>query len=324
MAGRIPKVVVVGPCYVDMAIKCEAFPRAGEVVDGSGFSCRPAGPGVNRAIVASLCGCESHLLSKVGDDLLGRMVIDNLYRNNVGIKFVYTAQAMSTGVIMTMVDAGGENSGCISAGANKALSTDELKSADVEQLMASSDVCLVHGDLGVDVVKSIIRIADLYKTKVVLEATLGIKQPDQIEELGWPMEYFNVDVLIPVFNNQSILTGVDAASGVGHKFKLIGSELVARGIHCVVLKMGPRGCFIVNRDGGKQIDGFEGESVANHCCCDDAFAGAFAAACGAGDSPDRAIKFASAAATIAASRLDEQERLPRKEEILQLLMDHPD
>lgn len=324
MAGRIPKVVVVGPCYVDMAVKCEVFPLAGEVVDGAGFACRPAGPGPNRAIVASLCGCESHMVSKVGDDLLGRMVVDNLYRNKVGVEFVYTAQAMSTGVVMTLVDAAGENSGCVCPGANKALSMDELECAGVEQLISSSDVCLVHGDLGTDVVKSVIRMANMYKTKVVLEAKLPIRQTDQIDELNWPMEYFMVDVLVPVFEQQSILTGLDAASGLGHKCKLIGSELVARGVHCVVIKMGARGCFLVDRGGGKQISGFQGETVANHSCCDDAFAGALVASCGAGDSPERAIKFATAASAIAGSRLGDQERFPAKEEIIQLLMNHPD
>ena len=35
MAGRIPKVVVIGPAFVDMAIKCGQFPQPGETVEGA-------------------------------------------------------------------------------------------------------------------------------------------------------------------------------------------------------------------------------------------------------------------------------------------------
>ena len=69
MAGRIPKVVVVGSACVDIAIKCDSFPGAGQTVAGSGFACVPGGSGVNSSVQASLCGCETYFIGKVGDDL---------------------------------------------------------------------------------------------------------------------------------------------------------------------------------------------------------------------------------------------------------------
>jgi ribokinase len=323
MAGRIPKVIVAGPCYADMAVKCEIFPRAGEIVEGSGFSCHAGGLGTNRAIAARLCDCQCHLISKVGDDLLGRMILSNLVDNHVGTEFVYVAQAMSTGVVMTMVNADGENIGCCSSGANRALSNEEIGCAGVEQLFSDADVCLVHAGLGVDVVTRIIRVAEMYKTKIILEADFSIVQADQIGDMGWPMEYFTVNMLIPRFQQQSVVTGLDIAAGVTHKIKHICSELVAMGIECVVVKMGARGCFVIDRDGGKQIAGFEGECIANHCSCDDAFAGAIAASIGAGDGLETAVKFAQAASVIAADRIGE-EKMPSKEEIIQLLINNSD
>ena len=40
MAVRIPRVVVIGATYVDMTVRCDRIPDAGQTVTGSGFSCR--------------------------------------------------------------------------------------------------------------------------------------------------------------------------------------------------------------------------------------------------------------------------------------------
>ena len=66
MSARNPKVVVVGGTYVDMAIRCGQIPSPGQSVTGSALSYTVAGPGPNRAVEAALCGCEVHLISKVG------------------------------------------------------------------------------------------------------------------------------------------------------------------------------------------------------------------------------------------------------------------
>jgi ribokinase len=324
MAGRIPKVVVVGPSYVDIAIKCQEVPQAGQVVDGGGLSCNPSGSGPNCAIEAALCDCESYLVSKIGEDVFGQMVRENLEKNNVATEFVYIAQAMSTGVVVTMVDAIGENSGCISPGANRALSKDEVECAQVEQLIASADVCLIHGDLPVDVVKSTIRIAGIYKTKVVLEIDAPIRDSNEIGLLGWPIEYFSADVLIPVFHHEGPIAGAEQGAGIVHRHKLIASEFVARGANSVILKMGARGFFIVERTGMRQIDGIQGQNILNHNNGCDAFAGALAASVGAGDELAIAVKFAAAAAVIAAEKNDTNEALASKQEIIQLLLNQPD
>jgi ribokinase len=324
MAGRIPKVVVVGPSYVDIAVKCEAAPQAGQIVEGGGLSCMATGPGPNRAIQSALCGCESHLISKVGDDVFGQMVRSRLEKNDVSIDFVYAAQAMSTGVAMTMVDSVGENSGCISEGANRALSRDEVECAEVEQLISSADICLIDGNLSVEVVKSILRTASLYKTKVILEIDVPIRDAGEINNLDWPMEYFNVDILVPIFPHEGTIAGAEQGASTVHKLKLIGSEFVARGAESVIIKMGAKGTIISDRDGMQQIAGFTGEGVLNHTNGSDAFAGALAASCAVGDQMDKAIKFASAAAFIAADKIDNPEPLALKEEIIQLLLNQPD
>ncbi len=316
MTFRIPKVVVVGPCYVDMAIKCKSFPRPGETVEGNSFSCVAAGSGPNRAIEAALCGCESYLVGKVGDDSCGKLVKEKLSALGVNVDYVFEAAAMSTGTSVTMVNSMGENSTCISEGANRALSSGEMSSASIEQLAGSADVCLVCGDLEHEAVATAVRTAKLGGTKVVLESRLHIKGDGEIE---MPKEFYSVDVLI-VDVERSDLGG--RSSGI-HELKFIGSDLVAKGIDCVVIGLNTRGGLVVDRQGSCHIEGIEMDVVDRNGYAD-AFAGAFTASYGAGDGPKDAMKFAIAAGALACGKFGTLESLPRREEIIELLQKLPD
>lgn len=321
MAVRIPKVVVVGSAYVDIAIKCDVFPGAGETVGGSGLTCLPGGPGVNSSVQAALCGCETYFIGKVGDDLFGRMTLGALDEKGVNTEYVYTAQAISSGAVVTMVDSIGENSSCLSEGANRALSVDEVGCATVEQLIGSADVCLICGDVPVESICTIIKLAKVYNTKTILQTKLNARPVAEIGSLNWPGEFFFVDVLIPDFHDVANIS--EPGTGDSHKLKFVASEMVARGIGCVLVRMGSRGCFLVDRAGATLVEGFEGEKF-DQGVGGDAFAGALAAACGSGDEPKRAVRFAQAADALTAGKFGSIDALPSKREIIELLQKSSD
>ena len=164
-------------------------------------------------------------------------------------------------------------------------------------------------------------MANLYRTKVILETQLAIQDSTDVRKLRLPKEFYSVDVLIPDLHNSAV--AAELRAGNVHKIKLIGSELVAKGIECVITKMGARGNFLVSREGTAHIRGFEVELV-DRAGSADAFAGALAAAWGAGDEPKKAIRFAAAAGALACTKFGSQEALPKKEEILEFLLDQPD
>ena len=321
MAGRIPKVIVVGPACVDIAIKCDSFPMSGQTVGGSGFACLPVGAGVNMAIEAALCGCETYVIGKIGDDHFGSIVIETLEKNKVNTDFLYKAQAINTGIIVTLADSMGENRGCVSLGANRSLGADEIECAMAEQLIGSADVCLIHSDVPLDAAVTAIRLAKMYSTKIVLKARLSLSEAGEMVDPDWPMEFYSADVLIADFGNSTAAAEVGA--GNVHRLKFVGSEFVAGGIECVAINIGQRGTLIVDRQGTTEVPGF-GIEMIDHTASGDAFAGALAASCGSGDTPQVAIKFASAAEALAAARYGSGESLPNKEEIIELLQKQPD
>jgi ribokinase len=313
MTGRSPKVVVIGGTYVDMAIRCGQVPSPGQSVTGSALSYTATGPGPNQAVEAALCGCEVHLISKVGGDPFAQMVRNSLTDPNVNTEFVYTAKAMNTGVIVTFVNAAGENATCYVAGANSALQPRDIEGA--ERIIAESNVCLIHGQLPQETIVSALRCAELYGIKVILNPAKPLQKPNQ-ETSDLPIEYFTADILIPNLYEAADIT--EKSTTNIRTAKLIGSDLVTRGADYAVITMGKRGCMVVDRNSADQIPAFEVDLV-DHAGSGDAFAGALAAYCAVENDVRAAVKFASAAGALACTKFGSVESLPTKAEIIELL-----
>lgn len=313
MSGRIPNVLVIGGTYVDMAIRCSQIPIPGQSVAGSALSYTATGPGPNQAAEAALCGCDVHLVSKVGDDPFGQMAKASLAEFGVNGDFVYTAKAKNTGVIVTLVNAEGENSGCTYGGANSALRPDDIEAA--EQVISAADVCLIHGRLPQEAIVATLRCAELHGTKVILNPARPMEQRGR-QRSDLPIEYFSADILIPNLYEAADIT--DHSTVSIRTAKLIGSDLVARGVKSAVITMGKRGCMVVDRKSADHIPAFEVELV-DQTCRGDAFAGALAAYCAVKDDVREAVKFASAAGALACTKFGLIEALPTKAEIIELL-----
>lgn len=313
MSGRSPKVVVVGGAYVDMAIRCDQIPPAGQSQTGSALSYRATGPGPAQAAEAALCGCQVHLISKVGGDPFASMIKTTLAEYGVNTDFVYTAEAKNTGVVVTLVNAAGENASCYYAGANTALLPQDI--GEAEQIIAEADACLIHGQLPQETIVSALRCAELYGIKVILNPVRPLEQRSQ-QTCDLPIEYFTADILIPNLYEAADITEQSAANI--RTAKLIGSDLVARGVDYAVITMGRRGCMVVDRNSADHIPAFEIELV-DQTGRGDAFAGALAAYYAVENDVRAAVKFASAAGALACTKFGSLEALPTKADIIQLL-----
>jgi len=315
MPGRSPKpkVVVIGGTYVDMAIRCGQIPSPGQKVTGSALSYTITGPGPNQAVEAALCGCEVHLISKVGGDPFAQMAGSSLADYNVNTDFVYTAEAKNTGLVVTFVNAEGENASCYYPGANSALQA--LDITEAEQMISEADVCLIHGQLPQEAIVSALRCAELYGVKVILNPARPLEQQGQATS-DLPIEYFKADILIPNLYEAADITEQSAANI--RTAKLIASDLVARGVDYAVITMGRRGCMVVDRNSADHIPAFEIDLV-DQTGRGDAFAGALAAYCAIENDVRAAVKFASAAGALACTKFGSIEALPTKADIIEIL-----
>jgi ribokinase len=313
MSEQRPKVVVIGGAYVDMAVRCTHIPSAGQSVFGSALCHTITGPGPNQAVQAVHCGCEVVLIAKVGGDPFGPVVKQNLDELGVQTHHIYTAEAMNTGAVVTLVNAKGENASCYYPGANSALQPRDIQIA--EQEISEAAVCLLHGRLPQETITEAIRCAEIHGTKVILNPARPLEQADQTAA-DVPVEYFSAHILIP--NLYEAADIAEKSSAGIRTAKLIGSDLVARGVHYAVITMGRRGCMLVDRHNAVHVPAFNVDLV-DHTGRGDAFAGALAAFCAVEDNMAEAVQFASAAGALACTKFGSIESMPTKAEIIQLL-----
>lgn len=313
MTGKIPKVVVVGGCYVDMSIKCDRVPLHGESLVGSALSYSVSGHGPLRAIQAALCGCEVYLIGKVGNGSVAEMLKNNLEEYGINVSYLNAASAKNTGCVVTMVDADGDNTTLTYFGANSCLLASDIKEAD--KIISEADICLIHGQLPDEAVREALLCASAHGTKVILDPAHPLEQVKKADR-QLPAEYFSADIVIPnLYEAADITESVDANMRVA---KLIGSDLIARGVNTAIITMGGRGCMVVDRNNSCHVKAFDVDLV-DQSGAGDAFAGALAAFCAVGGNIISGVKFASAAGALACTKIGCVEALPNKTEIIQLL-----
>ena len=167
---------------------------------------------------------------------------------------------MNTGVIVTLVDHAGEDTTCHCRGANCALQAREIEQA--EQVIAEATVCLIHGGLPQDAICTALRLAEVHGTKVILTPAPPIEQYAQSDQ-DLPQEYFTAEILIANLHEAADITGQYADLRTA---KLIGSDLVARGVRYAIITLGKRGCLLIDRHGADQISAFQIELEDNRGC----------------------------------------------------------
>lgn len=64
-------IVVVGSLNMDLVVRAERLPKAGETLAGESFTTVPGGKGANQAVAAARLGAHVAMIGCVGDDAYG-------------------------------------------------------------------------------------------------------------------------------------------------------------------------------------------------------------------------------------------------------------
>jgi ribokinase len=143
MSGRV---VVVGSVNVDLVVRADHLPAAGETVTGGIFERHDGGKGANQAVAAARLGRPTLFVGAVGDDDFGRIARSALDREGVDTSAVRTLPGESTGVALILVDGRGENLIVVASGANGFLDIDTVRDGLGRLGSLVGDVVLVSHD----------------------------------------------------------------------------------------------------------------------------------------------------------------------------------
>jgi ribokinase len=258
-----PRIVVVGSANIDLVTYTDQFPRPGETIFGKEFSLGFGGKGANQAVAARLCGAETAMIARVGDDLFGPATIANFAARGIDVSHVHATAGVSSGVAPIFVESNGQNRIWVVKGAN-----DQLKPADVDAaapLIERADYLVLQLEVPLETVFHTLRFARLRGIRTILNPAPA--QPLDLEAAGF------ADYVTPNETEAEALAGVPV--GNLEEAMACAQRLLDRGLRKVILTLGANGCLVAGPDGMQHVPPFAVTPV-DTTGAGDAFSGSLA------------------------------------------------
>src|SRR5690349_7494755 len=96
-------VVVFGSINMDLVVRTPRLPGAGETLTGHTFFTAPGGKGANQAVACARLGATIRMVGRIGDDIFGATLRDNLHNDGVDVSGVATTSGSPSGVAVIAV-----------------------------------------------------------------------------------------------------------------------------------------------------------------------------------------------------------------------------
>src|SRR5215813_7062043 len=295
-----PRVTVVGSLNTDILLAVPHLPGPGEtVLSAASAVIGGGGKGANQAVAAARLGAAVRMVGCCGDDEFGGRLRAGLVAEGVDASAVRVVAGAASGVALITVDAAGENSIAVAAGANGLAGPDEVTAAfaaPCEALVASAEIPagVLAGVLGRAREAGVTCVLNLAPAPAGAAGLLA----------------GGVDWL--VVNEQEAAMVLGRAMAGPQKAPAAASALAATGEGNVVITLGAAGAVLASAPGASGAVAVPGFSVASvdSVGAGDAFVAALAVALAAGVGPLAAVRAACAAGAAATTRRGAQAALP--------------
>ncbi|MBN1267839.1 MAG: ribokinase [Anaerolineales bacterium] len=295
-------IVVLGSINMDLVVKTDLVPRAGETIKGAVFKAIPGGKGANQAVAARRMGAEVRMVGAVGRDAFGSELKQSLAEAGVDVSCVMEKGDVSTGTATIIVDSEGNNRIIIVPGANDCLSCEDVDG--VEDLIAKASMILMQFEIPFETIDHAVKMAGRYSVPVVLNPAPAYAVSDEFLS--------GVNYLIVNETEAEILSGIavhDADSA-----KKAAEDLQTRGVETVIVTLGEQGAILLTAAGFLHIPARK-VKVVDTTAAGDTFTGAFVVAVSEGMSLEDAARIAVSAGTLAVTRFGAQPSIPDREEL---------
>lgn len=304
-----PKICVVGACNVDLTSYAKSMPQWGETIRGDEFELSYGGKGANQAVMAAKLGASVNMVSKVGTDIFGEGIIDNMKGYGIDVSHIHKTDETRTGTAQIMVDQEGRNAIIVVTGAS-----DRMTLADVQAVRAAigeADVLLVQWEMPIEISLEAIKIAKGSNTKVVFNpAPMGENIPDGMFPL--------CDIVCLNETEITALTGMSVKDEV--ELETATQALINKGAESVVVTLGKKGAFYNSPEESFIIEPQTVEAK-DSTGAGDCFCGSLAYFIALGDSKRSALQKANRIAAISVQKKGTQTSYPDREALKNIIRD---
>jgi ribokinase len=303
--GPVSRVVIVGSLNIDLVVNVDRLPGSGETVFGNSLERHPGGKGLNQAVAAARLGATVSMIGAVGDDGSGEWLRRVVIEEGIDDSGISVAPGTS-GTAVIEVEPRGENRIIVVAGANETLTAEAVRTA----IESFNDVAVVltQSEVPVEAVRAAMAAGRAAGAKTILNPAPARDYPSDI--------LANVDILIPNEHEAAEMSGLETGSALDTIE--VAQELNTRGALCVVITRGERGAVWSTAGNSGQAAAFRVSAI-DTVAAGDAFCGGMATAISMGIPFSEALRWASAAGALTATRRGAVPSLPTRDEVEEML-----
>jgi ribokinase len=300
---KAKKIVVVGSTNMDMVVKTSHIPTHGETVLGGAFFMNPGGKGANQAVAVARLGGNVLFVSKIGNDVFGKQSFQLFQAEGIDTSCILSDEALPSGVALITVDAAGENSIVVAAGANANLLPADIEGALSE--IGAAGIILLQLEIPMETVQYVAGYAASKGIKLILNPAPAAVLPSQL------LSY--IDVITPNVTEASMISGIKVSDI--ETAKQAATRVRELGVGTVVITMGPDGALVLEGAVFTHVPAPKVQPV-DTTAAGDTFNGALAVALSENKSLPDAVRFACEAAAVSVTRLGAQSSIPYRNELI--------
>jgi ribokinase len=299
-------IAVFGSINMDLVVRSTRLPTPGETLIGDTFQTIPGGKGANQAVACARLGAATYMVGRVGDDVFGSTLKQELEDAGVDQNFVEIGAGVSSGIALIAVEDSGENIIIVIPGANGQVGVRDIKRLEV--VLEKTKILLLQLEIPINSVTQAAKIAKDKGITVILDPAPARTLTEEI--------YRSIDILTPNESEAASLVGfrVDSLENA-HKAAVI---LHKRGVPQVIIKMGSVGAYTINNGHEKYYEAFPVIPV-DTVAAGDAFNGALAVALNEDYGLNEAVIWGLAAGALSVTKEGAQPSLPTRKELLELI-----
>lgn len=283
-------IVVIGSSSIDLVVKTDVLPQAGETVMGNSFFTTTGGKGANQAVAAARLSNKVYMIGAVGDDENGKQIIENLEQNNVDTTFMDKIENETSGTAhITLFE--DDNRIIVVPAANNHV-TPEKVLPKLERFGAG-DIILMQHEIPEHTIKEVTDYAVKHDMKVILNpAPYRNIDKEIIDKVTW---------ITPNESESELLF----ESGVDEALKAYPRKLI--------VTKGAAGAMFYN-DSQQLVKGYK-KKVVDTTGAGDTFNGALAVALIENKPLEEAVDFANLAGSFSVTGLGAQGPMPYRKEL---------
>ena len=325
--GQKTDVIIIGASILDIPagpVDSGVFRSGSHPVEA--IRMNTGGDALNESIILARLEKKVHLISRVGDDMAGRFIIEQCRREGIDTSGMRQIPGLDTGINLVLVGEDGERS--FVTASKGSLRKQEPSDVVIHNLPPAKILMLasifVYPLFTVSEMERIFREAKEAGYLVCADMTKR-KNGETLEEIGSALKF--VDFIFPNLEEASLVSGLTEPDEIAEAF-------LAAGVGNIVLKLGSRGCLIrtnpkkksetvfYKTDGQPErllVPAVPGVKAVDTTGAGDTFAAAFLCGLLEGKSLEECGRFANGAASITISEFGATTALKARRQVEEVL-----